>query len=73
MVWTEALALAKAASNCYSPGPVATAPVVDSTAVSGMIAPARCTWTPPWSENHSHSYGLSEGQVQARLDKRGPG
>ena len=31
MVWTEALALAKAASNCYSPGPVATAPVVDST------------------------------------------
>ena len=31
MVWTEALALANAASNCYSPGPVATAPVVDST------------------------------------------
>jgi hypothetical protein len=41
--------------------------------VSGMIAPARCAWAPPWSANLSHSYGLSEGQVQARLDKRGPG
>ena len=39
MVWTEALALAKAASNCYSPGPVATAPVVDSTcAVKGVFS-----------------------------------
>ena len=41
--------------------------------VSGMIAPGRCVWTPPWSENHSRRYGLSEGQVQACLDKRGPG
>jgi hypothetical protein len=33
--------------------------------VSGMIAPARCDWTPLWSERHGRSYGLSEGQVQS--------
>ena len=41
--------------------------------VSGMIAPARCGWTPLWSKKHSRSYGLREEQVQACQDKRGPG
>ena len=48
-------------------------PNLHVASVSGMIAMARCDWTPPWSENHSRSYGLSEGQVQACLDERGPG
>ena len=41
--------------------------------VTGMIAPARCGWAPLWKENHSRSYGLSEEQGRACLDKRGPG
>ena len=40
--------------------------------VSGMIAPAMCGWAPLWSERHSHSYDLSEEQVQACMGKRGP-
>jgi hypothetical protein len=24
--------------------------------LSGMIAPARCVWAPPWSKSHSPSY-----------------
>ena len=38
-----------------------------------MIAPAMCGWAPLWSERHSHSYDLSEEQVQAYMGKRGPG
>ena len=41
--------------------------------VSGMIAPAMGGWAPLWSERHSHSYDLSEEQVQACMGKRGPG
>ena len=41
--------------------------------VSGMIAPARRDWTLRWREKHSRRYGLSEEQVQVRLEKRGHG
>ena len=41
--------------------------------VSGMLARGRCDWAPFWSESHSCSYDLSEEQVQAWLNKPGPG
>jgi len=41
--------------------------------MSWMMALARCDWTPGWTEAHSNSYGLKEAQVQAWLDKPGPG
>ena len=47
--------------------------ILQIASVSGMIAPAMGGWAPLWSERHSHSYDLSEEQVQACMGKRGPG
>jgi len=33
------------------------------------VTPGRCVWTQGWSEPHSPSYGVSEAQVQACLNK----
>ena len=33
------------------------------------ITPGRCVWVQGWSEPHSQSYGVSEAQAQACLNK----
>jgi hypothetical protein len=38
-----------------------------------MMATGSGGWMPRWSETHSHSYGLSEAQVQAFETKPAPG
>jgi len=39
------------------------------TTVSRILIPDRFGWTSVWTETHSFSYRLKEGQVRAYLDK----
>jgi len=41
--------------------------------VAQVMALDRRVWTLDWTETHNQSYGLKEAQVQACLDKPGPG
>ena len=73
MVWTEAPAPGESRRQLLLPGTCGYRASRRLYPVSGMIAPARCDWTPLWNERHSRSDDLSEEQVQACLGKRGPG